>query len=85
MKFHENPVQWESSCSMRTDGQSGTTKVIVTFRSFVPQYCTSLCLTLCDFFHVSTDHKQCGKKRNDTLKLTVLPQAETKGDTGNTG
>ena len=67
--FRENPVQWESSCSMRTDGQPGTTKVIVTFRSFVPQYCTSLRLTLCDFFHVSTDHKQCGKKKKRHVKI----------------
>jgi len=34
-KFHEKSVQWEPSCSIRTDGRTYKTKLIVTFRSLL--------------------------------------------------
>ena len=38
-------VLWEPSCSMRTDGQIGTTKLVVTFRDYanVPVRKRELC------------------------------------------
>jgi len=35
IKFHQKSVQWESSCSMRTDRQTDTTKLTGAFRNFV--------------------------------------------------
>ena len=34
IKLHENPSKLEPSCSVRTDGQTDMTKIIVTFRNF---------------------------------------------------
>jgi hypothetical protein len=35
IKFHIKPVQWNPSCSMRTDGQTDLTKLIVGFHNSV--------------------------------------------------
>jgi hypothetical protein len=32
--FIKNSVQWESSCSMRADGETDMTKLIIAFRNF---------------------------------------------------
>ena len=34
IKFHENPILWEPSCSMRADGRAEMTKLTVAFRNF---------------------------------------------------
>ena len=34
IKYHENSVQWEPWWSMRTDGQTDTTRLTVAFRNF---------------------------------------------------
>jgi len=33
-RFHQRPVQWEQSCSMRTDGRTDLAKLIVALRNF---------------------------------------------------
>jgi hypothetical protein len=44
-----NSVQWQPSCSMRTDRGRDMTKLIVTFRNFVkaPKIVKKICLRLC--------------------------------------
>jgi hypothetical protein len=51
-KISWNSVQWEPSCSMRTDGRTDMTKLIVAFRNFAnapkmgqKQYCNSCSTT----------------------------------------
>ena len=69
---------------MRMDGQTGTqgmAKVMVTLRNFAPRYRTSLCCMISFIYQQIINNVE---RMNEMLILTVLPQAETKGGTGNT-
>jgi hypothetical protein len=52
-------VQWETSCSMRTDGQTDMTKLIVAFRNFAKslKICTKIC-NKGEFFQREKIHRQ---------------------------
>jgi len=77
-----NSIQWELSCSMRTDGRTDITKLIVDFRNFAKkkeeeeeEKFNSCFISLRFYFHLCTTAKSALKRQWTNLTTLISAMA----------